>query len=63
MGGFFVQLAAATGAYVVAPALAEDHDYLSDLGVTELVDRNADVAAAVRTAHPDCIDELLDVVS
>ena len=63
VGSFFVQLATATGAYVVAPALPEDHDYLSDLGVTELVDRNADVAAAVRKAHPDGIDAVLDVVS
>jgi NADPH:quinone reductase len=63
VGSFFVQLAAAAGAYVVAPALREDHDYLSDLGVAELVDRDADVAAAVLKAHPDGVDALLDVVS
>jgi NADPH:quinone reductase-like Zn-dependent oxidoreductase len=47
----------------VAPALPEDHDYLSGLGVTELVDRSADITAAVRAAHPDGVDALLDVVS
>jgi len=63
VGSFFVQLAAAEGAHVVAPALPEDHDYLSGLGATELVDRNADVAAVVREAHPDGVDALFDVVS
>ena len=63
VGSFFVQLAADAGANVIAPALAEDHDYLRGLGVGELVDRNADVAAAVREAHPDGVDAMLDVVS
>jgi NADPH:quinone reductase-like Zn-dependent oxidoreductase len=63
VGSFFVQLAAAAGAHVIAPALPEDHDYLRALGVTELVDRNADVTAAVRGAHPEGVDAVLDVVS
>jgi NADPH:quinone reductase len=63
VGSFFVQLAAAAGANVIAPALPEDHDYLRGLGVGELVDRDADVAAAVREAHPEGVDALLDVVS
>jgi NADPH2:quinone reductase len=63
VGSFFVQLAAGAGANVVAPALPEDHDYLRGLGVGELVDRNADVAAAVREEHPDGVDAVLDVVS
>ena len=63
VGSFFVQLAAAAGANVIAPALPEDHDYLRALGVSELVDRNADVAAAVRETHPEGVDALLDVVS
>jgi NADPH:quinone reductase-like Zn-dependent oxidoreductase len=33
------------------------------LGVGELVDRNADLAAAVRERHPDGVDAILDVVS
>lgn len=61
VGSFFVQLAAAAGANVIAPALPEDHDYLRGLGVTELVDRNSDVSAAVREAHPDGVDAILDL--
>jgi NADPH2:quinone reductase len=63
VGSFFVQLAAAAGTNVIAPALAEDSDHLRGLGVGELLDRNGDVAAAVREAHPDGVDALLDVVS
>jgi NADPH:quinone reductase-like Zn-dependent oxidoreductase len=63
VGSFFVQLAGAAAATVIAPALDEDGDYLRGLGVAELVDRNADVAAAVRAAHSDGVDAILDVVS
>jgi NADPH:quinone reductase-like Zn-dependent oxidoreductase len=63
VGSFFVQLAAAAGANVVAPALPEDHEYLRGLGVGELVDRNSDIVAAVRELHPDGVDVLLDNVS
>jgi len=63
VGSFFVQLAAAAGANVIAPALPEDHDHLRGLGVSELLDRNADLAAAVQDAHPDGVDALPDVVS
>jgi NADPH2:quinone reductase len=63
VGSFFVQLAEAAGASVIAPALPEDEDYLRGLGVAELVDRNADLVAAVREAHPDGVDALLDLVS
>jgi NADPH:quinone reductase-like Zn-dependent oxidoreductase len=63
VGSFFVQLAADAGASVIAPALADDHDYLLGLGVGEVFDRNADLAAAVRERHPDGVDAILDVVS
>jgi NADPH:quinone reductase-like Zn-dependent oxidoreductase len=63
VGSFFVQLAAAAGANVIAPALPEDHDYLRGLGVGEVVDRNAEVAEAVRAAHPGGVDAILDVAS
>ena len=63
VGSFFVQLAASVGANVIAPALPEDEAYLRDLGVIEILDRNADLAAAVREAHPDGVDALFDVVS
>ena len=63
VGSFFVQLAADAGANVIAPALPEDDEYLRGLGVDEVVDRNADVAAAVRERHADGVDAILDVVS
>ena len=63
VGSFFVQLAASVGANVIAPALPEDEAHLRDLGVIEILDRNADLAAAVREAHPDGVDALFDVVS
>jgi NADPH:quinone reductase len=63
VGSFAVQLAAAAGATVIAPALPEDEDYLRDLGVSEIVPRDGDVAAAVRQLHPDGVDALVDMVS
>jgi len=54
---------ARAGANVIAPALPEDHDYLRGFGVSELVDRDADVATAVRASHPDGVDAILDLVS
>ena len=51
------------GANVIASALPEDESYLRDLGVSEILDRNADLATAVREAHPDGVDALFDVVS
>jgi NADPH:quinone reductase-like Zn-dependent oxidoreductase len=61
VGSFFVQLAVAAGANVIAPAFAEDHDYLRGLGVSELIDRNAGVSAAVREAHPEGVEAMLDL--
>jgi len=63
VGSFAVQLAANAGATVIAPGLPEDEDYLRDLGVSELIERDADIAALVRERHPDGVDALLDVVS
>ena len=63
VGSFFVQLASDAGANLIAPAFAEDHDYLRGLGVGVFVERNGDVAAAVRQAHPDGVDGILDLVS
>jgi NADPH:quinone reductase-like Zn-dependent oxidoreductase len=63
VGSVFAQLAASAGANVIAPALAEDEDYLRDLGVRELLDRNADVAAAAREAHPGGVAAILDLTS
>ena len=63
VGSFAVQLAARAGATIIAPALPEDADYLRNLGVSEQVDRDGDVVAAVRDRHPDGVDALLDLVS
>ena len=63
VGSFAVQLAAAAGATVIAPALPEDEHYLRSLGVADIVPRDGDVSAAVRERHPDGVDALLDNVS
>lgn len=63
VGSFFVQLAARVGAHVVAPALPEDRDYLRELGVSETLDRDSDLAAEVRERFPAGVDAILDLVS
>src|SRR5215216_6254701 len=45
VGSFAAQLADEAGATVIAPALPEDEEYLRELGVSEVLDRGADVAA------------------
>ncbi len=63
VGSFAVQLASRAGATVVAPALAEDEEYLRGLGVSEVLPRERDVVAAVRERYPDGVDALLDLVN
>src|SRR5918994_4197266 len=63
VGSFAVQLATEAGATVIAPALLEDEEYLRELGVSEVLDRGADVAALVHERYPDGIEALLDLVS
>lgn len=63
VGSFAVQLAARAGATVLAPALPEDEAYLRDLGVSAVLPRDDDVAAAARERHPDGLDAVLDLVS
>src|SRR5215216_3040933 len=63
VGSFAVQLAADAGAAVIAPALPEDEEYLRELGVSEVLDRDADVAALVHERYPEGIEALLDLVS
>jgi NADPH:quinone reductase len=63
VGSFAVQLAADAGAKVVAPALPEDEEYLRELGASEVLPREADVAALVHERHPGGIEALLDLVS
>lgn len=63
VGSFFVQLAAAAGAHVVAPARADDREYLHDLGAGEVLERDSDFGAQIRERFPDGVDALLDLVS
>jgi NADPH:quinone reductase len=63
VGSIAVQLAAHAGATVIAPALPEDEEYLRQLGVTELLRRAGDLAAAARENHPDGFDAVLDLVN
>lgn len=58
-----MQLAPSAGAHVVAPALREDGDYLRELGVTETLDRDSDLAAQIRERFPEGVDAALDLVS
>ena len=58
-----MQLAARAGATVIAPALPEDEEYLRGLGVTDVLPREGDVAAAVRERHAAGVDAVLDLVS
>src|SRR4029453_12135721 len=48
VGSLAVQLAATAGATVVAPALPEDETHLRELGVSEVLPRDGDLARAAR---------------
>jgi NADPH:quinone reductase len=63
VGSLAVQLAAQAGARVIAPALPEDEGFLRDLGVSDVIPREGDVAQAVRNLVPDGVDALIDLVN
>jgi NADPH2:quinone reductase len=63
VGSLAVQLAAKAGARVLAPALAEDDDYLRDLGVSDVLPRDGDIVQLAREIAPDGVDALLDLVN
>ena len=63
VGSLAVQHAARAGARVLAPALPEDESFLRELGVSDMVPREGDVAAAVRELVPDGVDALIDLVN
>ena len=63
VGSFAAQLAARAGATVVAPAFAEDEAYLRELGVSEVLPRDGDLAAAARERYPDGFDAVLDLIN
>jgi NADPH:quinone reductase-like Zn-dependent oxidoreductase len=62
VGTYAVQLATARGANVIATALADDVDWIRDLGASETADYSGDVPGAVRSAHPEGIDALIVAV-
>jgi NADPH:quinone reductase len=63
VGSVAVQLAAAAGASVIAPALPEDEEYLRGLGVSDVLPRETDVVASVRAHRPDGVDAIVDLVN
>lgn len=60
VGTAAVQLAAAAGATVIAPARSGDEAYLRDLGVGQVIDRDGDIAESLRGVQADA---LIDLVS
>jgi NADPH:quinone reductase-like Zn-dependent oxidoreductase len=63
VGSLAVQLAARAGARVLAPALPEDEEFLRELGVSDVLPREQDVAQLVRDRIPEGVDALLDLVN
>jgi NADPH2:quinone reductase len=63
VGSLAVQLAARAGSRIVAPALPEDEAFLRELGVTDVLPRDGDIARLVRDLVPDRVDALLDLVN
>ena len=63
VGSLAVQLAARTGARIIAPALPEDQTFLRELGVSDILPRDGDIPTLVREHHVDGVDALLDLVN
>jgi NADPH:quinone reductase-like Zn-dependent oxidoreductase len=65
VGSYAIQIAKARGVHVIASARPGDEDqHVRALGAGETVDWSAgDLVAAVRSAHPDGIQGLVDVVT
>src|SRR3954451_7984205 len=63
VGSIAVQLAARAGARVIAPALDMDEQFLTDLGVSDVVARDGDVVQLVRARYPEGVDALIDLVN
>jgi hypothetical protein len=59
-GGYMVHLAVAAGLHVIADSSEADEDLVRSLGAHEIVRRGPDVAARIRTLHPDGVDGLAD---
>jgi NADPH:quinone reductase-like Zn-dependent oxidoreductase len=64
VGSYAIQLAAARGAEVIATGTPRDADRLRRLGAGRVVDYTAaPVVEQVRTAYPDGVDALIDLVA
>src|SRR3954454_8113418 len=63
VGSLAIQLAARAGARILAPALAEDETFLRELGVSDVLPRDGDIAQLVRDRVPEGVDALLDLVN
>ncbi|HEV3377156.1 MAG TPA: NADP-dependent oxidoreductase [Thermoleophilaceae bacterium] len=63
VGSLAVQLAARAGARILAPALPEDEAFLRELGASDVLPRDGDIAQLVRERYPDGVDALLDLVN
>jgi NADPH:quinone reductase-like Zn-dependent oxidoreductase len=63
VGVYAVQMAASSGASVIATSLPDDEAWVRSLGAGEVVDYRGDVTERVRASHPDGIDALIDAVN
>ncbi|MFD0578674.1 NADP-dependent oxidoreductase [Dactylosporangium darangshiense] len=63
VGGYTVEIAARSGARVVAVAGGRDADLVRGLGAWRVVPRDGDLAEAVRTAVPGGVDAAVDAAS
>src|SRR5215216_671517 len=62
-GDVLLVVGATGGVRSLAPALPEDETFLRELGVSDVLPRDGDVAAAVHHLVPDGVDALLDLVN
>ena len=64
VGNFVTELAARTGARVIAVTGADSADHVRGLGATDVIDyAAADVAAAIRATAPGGVDAIIDLHS
>lgn len=64
VGTFATQLAARTGARVIAVTGADNAPFVRDLGAHEVIDYGAgDLASAIRSLAPDGVDAIIDLHS
>lgn len=62
VGSLAVQLAAASGAHVIASGRADDTAYLRELGAADVIEPGGGLIREVRTRYPGGISGLIDLV-